>query len=853
MADFDPAAFLSDGGDDFDPAAFVGAPASRSDAGPEYGLAFQKVGAPDEPVAPEPSKREQLERLLSSYRAARKSQDDNAQSENTALGVGMATVLPKLAGVRQDLGQLGAALVDKWHGSDKPFGDLVQDSAPQVKKFYDDIESKEPVMTAIGEGIGIPTGAGAAAMGKLATAAKASPFVAKLLAAGGTGLETALASGLLGYRDSKAVGTEGKLYDAASQAVAGGALGTAMPLLPEAIKSIPGAAKEAAGHASQVPKASLDALKRMLTPGFKEPAAPGAAASRADDFASQMDDAARAQASDAVEPAIAGVPEASPAGPYSRADLLEQKAAEKAKAFADAGGTKPAATAPSEGFNVGRMSKADSDRMWVEARAKAKAPNPDYDTGAMKAIDPDIDAMGKGDAPGSKFKSKEDAWRQISSASGDPDLHNQSAKAGHFDEIDRIVGRKVKDTKDAFNALVSQSAKKRGKLRGTHDWEDVNTAIRELRQVPGLENLQLPSHVQDAILPAQEASASFSFGANVQPKAKDPSFLKKSGELADMLGQGADEAAAMKMPREAKGPDPRSKYFTYGEPHEGRTALDRAEQAADLDMGMGGNKPWFSSGQKGLSPEERAALDRMQAKAQPSEAGESVTGNALGGKRAAELNGPVAENTESIPLGEDRKNWLNSHGFDSDGNPLYKDQDVMRIADEVNAQGSTKGGGWYHKSQFGEQAPIDVPGWQGVPPPQPGPTRDAEAARMALGGERLRSVVGAAGKWGGAYGGLKAGGLLGGIGGADIGKRSALATLDKTERASKAMADWGQKILKDPAKLVQLEAQGGQMGKAASFILEGAKSGGESGMAARAFVVSSQPWFRSQFAEQDGD
>jgi hypothetical protein len=65
------------------------------------------------------------------------------------------------------------------------------------------------------------------------------------------------------------------------------------------------------------------------------------------------------------------------------------------------------------------------------------------------------------------------------------------------------------------------------------------------------------------------------------------------------------------------------------------------------------------------------------------------------------------------------------------------------------------------------------------------------------------------------------------------------------------MADKGRKMLTDPSKLVQLEQQGGQLGKAATFIMDGAQKGGESAMTARAFVVMSQPWWREQFVEQE--
>jgi hypothetical protein len=141
---------------------------------------------------------------------------------------------------------------------------------------------------------------------------------------------------------------------------------------------------------------------------------------------------------------------------------------------------------------------------------------------------------------------------------------------------------------------------------------------------------------------------------------------------------------------------------------------------------------------------------------------------------------------------------------------------------------------------------IPQPGSASMPPP---PVAD-NTANIAAGKDRIRKILGEFGKYSGAIGGFKSGGIMGAIGGAEVGAKAMPRTFDKLDKGADKLNALGQKLLTDPAKLQQLEMQGGQMGKAASFIMEGAREGGESAMAARAFIISSQPWWRQQFAEE---
>ncbi len=50
-----------------------------------------------------------------------------------------------------------------------------------------------------------------------------------------------------------------------------------------------------------------------------------------------------------------------------------------------------------------------------------------------------------------------------------------------------------------------------------------------------------------------------------------------------------------------------------------------------------------------------------------------------------------------------------------------------------------------------------------------------------------------------------------------------------------------------------MEQMGGELGRAATFVLQGAQEGGEQGLKARAFVLAAMPAFREWAAENDQD
>lgn len=190
-------------------------------------------------------------------------------------------------------------------------------------------------------------------------------------------------------------------------------------------------------------------------------------------------------------------------------------------------------------------------------------------------------ALGKSSGNGPKYKSKKAALAAIFDASGLDGYRNYSVDAGHFDEIERLVGHKglkFTNIQDAFNALTAASAKKKGKPADSLDWEDTQTAIYELQKLDGLKDLKLPVDIQEALLPAEKSASdvvmampegsdiSFNFAADDAPKSsvydtgemkaidpeldaagkggappsKDPEFIRKSKELADMMAKGDD-------------------------------------------------------------------------------------------------------------------------------------------------------------------------------------------------------------------------------------------------------------------------------------------------------------------------
>ncbi len=173
-------------------------------------------------------------------------------------------------GFRQDLGQLGAAIVDKAYGSELPFGELVKRAKPQVEQYYEEAEKDAPISHAAGTAIGaIPTALALAPATKLlASATKGtaiSPFVAKLLGAGAAGVDAGALQGLISYNeDDPSRPSSARASDAWDQAVLGGVMGAAGSLAPEAAVSAYHLGKQGLGKLAQLPSKASNALAEFL-------------------------------------------------------------------------------------------------------------------------------------------------------------------------------------------------------------------------------------------------------------------------------------------------------------------------------------------------------------------------------------------------------------------------------------------------------------------------------------------------------------------------------------------------------------------------------------------------------------
>lgn len=798
---------------------------------------------------------------------------------NEALLAGMVRI-PAL-GFRQDLGQFGAAIMDKAMGSEIPFGDLVKRAKPQVEKYYGDLEKEHPVASGVGAAVGglpmaMAVNPATAGVARLAGATKMAPWLAKTLGIGAAGLDNAAMAGVLRLNET---GDTDKALDDAKLA---GAMGSAFSAAPLAYRG----AKAALGKGAQLPRKGLDGLAKML--------------GTADDVA-----APAAQAADNVVPI--------------------------------------------------RPDQAD-----IETKV---TPIKNF----LRDQDGSMYMGGKG-GKGPKYKTKEEALRKIFDASGVDGMRNQSAKAGHFNEIERIVGRKVKGTQDAFNALSAMSAKKRGKSVSDRDWEDVQTAIRELKQIEGLEDLKLPVDVQEALLPVQPApdvppvdEPSFNFGFNAKAKAKDPEFLAKSQDLADMLAAEGDTAITPVDMRpnsihenatpnqiqdgakyaEAQGLDPdvplsaqggphikhkgtyRDKGYSFpkdkagweNEPHWWKAGEDDSEPGGIMEMMMRETEtPQEAAAWEALNKNERNAskwrnpsdvdssvgrrpaafpepvpMSSFDAATKPrARASADMPTNAKGGgadlydpmglgdapnvrpsdaelfadvrAKAARAGKPDFSAAREATAGEEALwgealNRMRAKGLINNvedagklgtrvaTNPGAPFPDPITMT-KLSPDNTAVGGPAIGANRFAMPPPAAL-----MPSPSPMPGNDA--AQIASGKDRIRSLLGQVGKYSGAAGGFQSGGIMGAIGGAQVGAKSLPRSFDMMDKGADKLHALGQKLLTDPAKLQQMEMQGGQMGKAASFVMEGAKTGGEAAMAARAYIISSQPWWREQFAEDE--
>jgi hypothetical protein len=155
-------------------------------------------------------------------------------------------------------------------------------------------------------------------------------------------------------------------------------------------------------------------------------------------------------------------------------------------------------------------------------------------------------AFGGQQAGPGKFGTKEKLWQQLKDAAGVDDYDASAADAayakwkagmgpkpapfegGHFDEINRMLDlkgdKRVSGGREALDLLT----------RGEKGWDEVNTAIKALNTVPGLEKLRVPDHVQDALLPRD-------------PRAGERGFIGLGDAYAGVkaLGKAADVAAPL--------------------------------------------------------------------------------------------------------------------------------------------------------------------------------------------------------------------------------------------------------------------------------------------------------------------
>lgn len=327
---------------------------------------------------PQEDKRTFWEKLLANVQAAGEKEQRRPYAQLAALTAG------PLMGARKTIGKAGAAAVDKYFGSEKPFGELMDKAAPQINDYYEKLETEFPEDTMkyglLGAAVSAPVGIGSSIAAKLAGGA--GPVVSGLLHAGAGAIEGGALGALQGYGESSAYNDEGKAYDAKAGAVAGAAAGSIPGLTAAGLNAFRTAAKYQ----------PLNRLYSML--GGK---AENAAATRADDLAAQMADVTSSPA-----------PAAQPRNP-----------------------------APAS---------SDVPVPHVRITSQPKPGEPGYadlDTGMMKMVDPEIDAMGKGDMP-----AKKSASIKVGKRSVEPGQIEREAK-----EADAIRLSKAQEEKRLFDEM----------------------------------------------------------------------------------------------------------------------------------------------------------------------------------------------------------------------------------------------------------------------------------------------------------------------------------------------------------------------------------------------------------------
>jgi hypothetical protein len=402
----------------------------------------------------------------------------------------------------------------------------------------------------------------------------------------------------------------------------------------------------------------------------------------------------------------------------------------------------------------------------------------------------------------------------------------------------------------------------------------------------------------------RDQDGSMYVGGKSGPPNKDPEFLRKSKELADMLGQNADSvpppaAAQAKSGEKSAESFAKKRLAKRGfEPTEDDIIEEMISKDADVfDSAEIHDRGDISKVARPSARSDESKVrqwDRLMDEPPPAASAADKATNAKGG--SADMYDPMgvgaAEDVPNVrPPDEElfadvrRKAAAAGKPDLSAAREATAGEESLwgEALDRMRAKGLIENfetnqlGDHVFTSKFPEPFPDPITMTKaapepfpdpvtssrfmpqgGAPPPppaapvvQPGPTVEAEAAQIASGKERIRKLLGIAGGISGGYAGGQAGGILGAFGGASIGSKAAVGSFNKFDKGADKLHTLGQKMLTDPAKLTQLEQQGGQMGKAAGFIMEGARQGGEAAMAARAYIISSQPWWRAQFANQD--
>lgn len=410
-----------------------------------------------------------------------------------------------------------------------------------------------------------------------------------------------------------------------------------------------------------------------------------------------------------------------------------------------------------------------------ESMAKAGA-----DVPTKNAVVPAVENVPSG---AGSFKSNKEAWDAITEASGGYDPRVQSRQAGHFDEVERILGRKVRDAKDAFDGLVKASALKRGRSRPPYDWEDVQTAVRVLRDVEGLERLRLPSDVQERLIPLEREASEVSFdpskldaqNAADADAAREAMNIKHKGEFRGPTGRAKDKPSLVEIPAEGEG----SFIDDWG--------LKPANEA-DLVSGVNQRRVRLddSALEEGLREESdlsRQYFERMDrsASGQAVESGAENAGS-LNSTQRAELLNSINADTKAGMLR--RREALLAK--------VKEYRELMAQADVIESQNRMEAAQLRGKADKAKAEAENIARGR----------RAAEKVAGAVSGWQVGSVGGVLGQIGGAAAGFKHGAPVG------LGMEAASAAGQKLSAWAAANAD-------------RLATTGGELGNLARWALSG--------------------------------